>query len=76
MSVCGKGGKAMSFFMDPEVAMSNKLMEVIYMFIGFMVVYTAVKNLKDKENPNGVGRFTFWGVLGILVAFGRWVPDG
>ena len=31
----------MSFFMDPEVAMSNKLMEIIYMFIGFMVEYTA-----------------------------------
>jgi len=65
----------MSFFMDPEVAMSNKLMEVIYMFIGFMVVYTAVKNLKDKENPNRVGTFTFWFVLGILLAFGRWLPD-
>lgn len=65
----------MSFFMDPEVAMSAKLMEVIYMFIGFMVVYTAVKNLKDKENPSRVGTFTFWFILGILLAFGRWLPD-
>lgn len=65
----------MSFFMDPEVAMSAKLMEVIYMFIGFMVVYTAVKNLKDRENPSRVGTFTFWFILGILLAFGRWLPD-
>lgn len=30
----------MSFFLDPEVTMSNKLMEMIYIFIGLMVVYT------------------------------------
>lgn len=65
----------MSFFMDPEIAMSNKLMEIIYMFIGFMVVYTAVKNLKDKENPSRIGTFVFWFVLGILLAFGRWLPS-
>ena len=65
----------MSFFMDPEVAMSNKLMEIIYMFIGFMVVYTAVKNLRDKENPSRIGTFVFWFVLGILLAFGRWLPN-
>ena len=65
----------MSIFMDPEIAMSNKLMEIIYMFIGFMVVYTAVKNLKDKENPSRIGTFVFWFVLGILLAFGRWLPS-
>ncbi|KAI4448086.1 hypothetical protein C823_002605 [Eubacterium plexicaudatum ASF492] len=65
----------MSFFMDPEVAMSNKLMEIIYLFIGFMVVYTAFKNLRDKENPNRIGTFVFWFLLGILLAFGRFLPD-
>ena len=55
--------------------MSNKLMEIIYMFIGFMVVYTAVKNLRDKENPSRIGTFVFWFVLGILLAFGRWLPN-
>lgn len=65
----------MSFFFDPEVAMSSKLMEIIYMFIGFMVVYTAVKNLRDQENPSRVGTFVFWFLLGILLAFGHWLPD-
>lgn len=65
----------MSFFFDPEVAMSSKLMEIIYMFIGFMAVYTAVKNVKDKENPSRVGTFVFWFVLGVLIAFGQWLPD-
>lgn len=65
----------MSFFMDPEVAMSIKLMEIIYLFIGFMVVYTAFKNLRDKENPNRIGTFVFWFLLGILLAFGRFLPD-
>lgn len=64
-----------SFFFDPEVAMSSKLMEIIYFFIGFMAVYTAVKNLKDKENPSRIGTFTFWFVLGILIAFGNWLPS-
>ena len=65
----------MSFFFDPEVAMSNKLMEVIYIFIGLMVIYTAVKNLRDPENPNRIGTFSFWFVLGILIALGRWLPS-
>lgn len=65
----------MSFFFDPEVTMSNKLMEVIYIFIGFMVIYTAVKNLRDKENPNRYGTFTFWFVLGILIGLGKWLPS-
>lgn len=70
-----EGGKVMSFFFDPEVAMSNKLMEVIYIFIGLMVIYTAVKNLRDPENPNRIGTFSFWFVLGILIALGRWLPS-
>lgn len=65
----------MSFFFDPEIAMSSKLMEIIYFFIGFMSVYTAVKNLKDKENPSRYGTFIFWFILGILIAFGNWLPS-
>lgn len=65
----------MSFFFDPEIAMSSKLMEIIYFFIGFMVIYTAVKNLRDKENPERIGTFTFWFVLGILIAFGNCLPS-
>lgn len=65
----------MSFFLDPEVTMSNKLMEMIYIFIGLMVVYTAVKNLRDKENPSRIGTFAFWFILGIVLAFGRWMPS-
>ncbi|MDE6890004.1 MAG: DUF979 domain-containing protein [Eubacterium sp.] len=65
----------MSFFFDPEVTMSNKLMEIIYIFIGLMVIYTAVKNLRDKENPSRGGTFLFWFVLGILIALGRFLPN-
>ena len=55
--------------------MSNKLMEIIYIFIGLMVIYTAVKNLRDKENPSRGGTFLFWFVLGILIALGRFLPN-
>lgn len=50
-------------------------MEIIYIFIGLMVIYTAVKNLRDKENPSRGGTFLFWFVLGILIALGRFLPN-
>ena len=37
--------------------------------------YCGVKNLKDKENPEPVGTFIFWAVLGVVLALGRWLPS-
>ncbi len=64
----------MSFFMNPEVAISAKVMEVIYIFMGAMCMYTAFKNFKDKENPSQIGTFIFWFLLGIVLALGQWLP--
>ena len=64
----------MSFFLDPQIATSAKVMEIIYIFMGGMCVYTAFKNLKDKENPAQVGTFIFWFLLGIVLALGQWLP--
>ena len=65
----------MSFFTSPDVTLANKVMEIIYIIIGLLCIYCGVKNLKDKENSEPVGTFIFWGVLGVVIALGRWLPS-
>ena len=64
----------MSFFMSADYSLSTKVMEIIYFIIGLLCIYCGVKNLKDKENPEPVGTFIFWAVLGVVLALGRWLP--
>ena len=64
----------MSFFMSADYSLSTKVMEIIYFIIGLLCIYCGVKNLKDKENPEPVGTFLFWAVLGVVLALGRWLP--
>lgn len=64
----------MSFFMSPDVTLSNKLLECVYIIIGLITIYTGVKNLLDKENPARIGTFIFWTSFGIVCALGRWLP--
>lgn len=42
--------------------------------MGLITIYTGVKNARDKENPSRVGTAVFWCALGIVLAFGRWIP--
>ncbi len=65
----------MSFFTSADVTLANKVMEVIYIVMGLLCVYCGVKNLKDKKNPEPFGTFVFWAVLGVVLAFGRWLPS-
>ena len=58
----------MSFFMSADYSLSTKVMEIIYFIIGLLCIYCGVKNLKDKENPEPMGTFIFWAVLGIVLA--------
>ena len=64
----------MSFFMDPSVTVGTKILEFFYIFMGFMSVYAGVRNLLDKTNKARYGTFVFWTALGIVIAFGRWIP--
>ncbi|MDU2422234.1 MAG: DUF979 domain-containing protein [Bifidobacterium scardovii] len=64
----------MSFFMDPTVTIGTKILEVFYIFMGFMSVYAGVRNLLDKTNKARYGTFVFWTALGVVIAFGRWIP--
>lgn len=64
----------MEFFTSTDVTTGQKLLEILFIFIGFLLINTGVRNFLDEENPNKLGTGIFWGVLGIIVAFGRWIP--
>ena len=52
----------------------NKTSGSCYIVMGLITIYTGVKNARDKENPSRVGTAVFWCALGIVLAFGRWIP--
>lgn len=64
----------MGFFTNTEIMLGAKLLEVLYMVIGFIAIYTGVKNGLDEKNPARLGTAVFWCTLGIVLAFGRWIP--
>lgn len=65
----------MEFFLDPSVTIGSKMLEVFYVVMGLMSVYAGVRNLRDKTNEARWGTFTFWCALGVVIAFGRWIPN-
>lgn len=64
----------MSFFMNADIALGDKLLEIVYVVIGLITIYTGVKNAMDKENPSRVGTGVFWCSLGVVLGFGRFIP--
>ncbi|PWJ50469.1 DUF979 domain-containing protein [Faecalicatena contorta] len=64
----------MAFFTGSEFTLGVKLLEVIYIVMGLVAIYTGIKNAMDKENPSRLGTGVFWCVLGVVLAFGRWIP--
>ena len=65
----------MEFFINPDISLSDKLLEVLYMFMGLICIYTGIKNIIDKTNKNRIGTGIFWGLLGVVLGFGNWIPD-
>ncbi|MBR2029167.1 MAG: DUF979 domain-containing protein [Oscillospiraceae bacterium] len=65
----------MAFFTAADIPLMTKLLELVYILIGIICIYTAVCNLKDRENPSPYGSALFWGSVGTVIAFGRWIPD-
>lgn len=62
------------YFMSAEVTLSDKLLEVLYLVIGLLCIYTAFVNLKDKKNDKNIGTFIFWLMLGLMFVLGPWIP--
>ena len=64
----------MSFFLSQDVLLSEKLLEIIYIIMGAVAIYTGIKNARDKANATPIGTAIFWCALGIVMMFGRWIP--
>lgn len=64
----------MAFFTSPDFTLGTKLLEIIYIVIGLITIYTGVKNAMDKENPSRFETGLFWCILGVVLGFGRWIP--
>lgn len=62
-----------TFFTDSTVTLGTKLLEVVYIIIGLIAIYTGVKNALDKENPSRIPTCIFWVTLGVLISFGRFI---
>ena len=65
----------MAFFTSADIPLMTKLLEVVYIAIGIICLYTAGRNFLDSHNPSPWGTAAFWGSIGIVIAFGRWLPD-
>ncbi|MEG0134066.1 MAG: DUF979 domain-containing protein [Clostridium sp.] len=65
----------MSFFMNAEIGLSDKLLEVLFIVMGLVALYVGVKTLLDKEHKSKIGTATFWIALAIVIGFGRWIPN-
>ena len=64
-----------TFFTSADVTLSNKLLEVVYILIGLVCIYTGVLNDKDPTNEKRPGSAAFWCILGVLLVLGKWIPD-
>lgn len=52
-----------------------KMLEFFYTLMGLIVLYTAIVNLKDKINSKRITTALFWGIFGIDLAFGKYLPS-
>lgn len=64
----------MSYFSNPEILLDAKLLEVLYMIMGLVLLYTGIRNFLDRSNPHRYGTGFFWCVLGIVIGGGQFIP--
>lgn len=65
----------MGFFLSADYTLGTKLVECVYILIGIIAIYAGVKNFRDEGNPSRLGTGIFWTSLGVVIAFGRWLPS-
>lgn len=66
---------SIEYFLSAEITLSDKLLEVLYLIIGLICIYTAIANLRDKGNQKRYGTFVFWCTLGLMFVLGPWIPS-
>lgn len=57
-----------------EVIVSN-ILEFFFILIGLLLIYTASKVFQDANHPTRLGTALFWFLLGIVFAFGNFIPN-
>lgn len=54
--------------------MINNILEFFYILIGLLSIMTAVRVFKDEKHPTRLGTAAFWLLLGVVFAFGNFLP--
>lgn len=65
----------LEFFNSSEVAIGTKVLEIVFFLIGMILIYVGISNLRDNENPDRLTTAIFWGLLGFVISFGKWLPE-
>ena len=63
-----------AYFMDAEVTISAKLVQFMYILSGLFCIYCGVRAWMKKDNKYYLTTGLFWSLLGVVVAFGQWLP--
>ena len=56
-------------------ALSNILLEIFYIMIGLYMATTMIFTLKDKNHKTRIGTALFWGIVSVIVIFGKLIPS-
>ncbi|WP_066868966.1 DUF979 domain-containing protein [Clostridium mediterraneense] len=54
---------------------SNILLEIFYVLVGLLMLYTASRVFRDTSNKTRIGTTIFWTILGVIFIFGKLIPS-
>lgn len=60
--------------MSADYTISDKLVQIMYILSGLFCMYCGVRAWMVKANKHYIPTGCFWFALGIVVAFGQWLP--
>jgi len=63
-----------AYFTSPDITLSAKLVEVMYLISGIFSMYCGVRAWQKKDSDAWLPTGAFWFTLGVVVAFGQWLP--
>lgn len=52
----------------------TNFLEVFYVLIGLIMLFSGIESFRDKENPARIGTGLFWVILAVIFAGGRLLP--
>lgn len=56
-------------------ALTNNLLELFFILVGLLLIYTGIAVFMDKEHPTRLGTSLFWLLLGVIFAIGNFIPS-